>query len=307
MKTRTTKRKIVEHSQFKQMLSYRICYKDKSEQQQIKNQLKDEVVTAYGDKWIRLAEGTRSAIDEMVFMATERGFSFMSKDYLTRHGISKRTLDRVFNFLSDKRLIHIVYRRKGCLNLTGKPIFLFKNHPYFKYWIDFLSLDVANDDVANVAAENSQDTTLSSDLEDIHVSTNLLPGDHKELEKDRSKDDPIIDTAKMIPEYIPKAFSKLYQAYFGVEVESINELWIIAHRQFWKVNIEEYHYTDAACDSLSQLVGQMKIGRKIKNKLAYWTTICKATAKRIFDQELENMGFWDHAPEGELSFSMPHN
>ncbi|WP_139692499.1 hypothetical protein [Sporolactobacillus terrae] len=304
-------RKIVEHSQLRQMLSYRICYKDKSEQQQIKNQLKDEVMSAYGDKWIRLAEGTRSAIDEAMFMATEKGFSFMSKDYLTRHGISKRTLDRAFNFLADKGLIYIVYRRKGCLNLTGKPIYLFTSHSYFKHWVNFLSLDVALDVTANVAAENSQTSILASDSEDIPVSTSFeLPNNNlKELSnKDRSEKadvdtDNINDDLDYLPSYIDRTFGTIYKAHFGLDIKRINQLWTILQQQAYKVNIEPENVPQAGIWSLKQLIGQMKI-KKIKNLYAYYTQIVKDKCHEIFNQELEDMGA---DLSQSISFSLPYD
>lgn len=302
MKTRTKRRTIIEHSQFKQMLLYHTCYKNKSEQQDIKNSLKDEIGAAYGAKWLRLADGTRSAIDELCFMSTDRGFCFASKDYFTRHGISKRTLDRVINFLSEAGLIYITYRRRGCLNLTGKPVFLFISHPYFKYWTSFLSLDDAEDDAGNVAAENSQTSNLSSDSAENRISTSSVPENlSKDSLKDR-KDDTLPNSYNEIPDYIPEGFRKAYKRYFPIRIQSINRLYKIAHRQFWKANIEESHYETAAVHALEQMVGQMKI-KRIKNKLAYWTATCKGVAHAVFADELENMGADLSHP---IMFGIPH-
>lgn len=307
MKTRTIKRQVVEHSQLRQMLSYRICYKDKYEQQSIKNSLKDEVMAAYGDRWIRLAEGSRSAIDECVFMSTERGFSFMSKDYLTRHGISKRTLDRAFNFLAEKGLIYIVYRRKGCLNLTGKPIYLFTSHPYFKHWVTFLSLDVASDDGTNGAIENSQTSNLASDSEDIHISTSFeLPNNNlKDPLKDRSEDEnsPINLDIDYLPFYIDRTFATIYKAHFGLDIKRISQLYSILQQQAYKVNIEPENVREAGIWSLKQLIGQMKI-KKIKNIYAYYTQIVKEKCHEIFDEELESMGA---DLSSKITFNLPYD
>lgn len=299
MRTRT-KRQIVEHSQLRKMLSYHSCYKNKSEQQSIKNSLKDEIIAAYGDKWIRLAEGTRSAIDESIFMGTEKGFSFMSKDYLTRHGISKRTLDRAFNFLAEKGLIYIAYRRKGYLNLTGKPIYLFTSHPYFSYWIDFLSLDVAGIDAANVAAKNSQTSSLASDSIENEVSTISLPEQLSKNTciKDRSEG---IDT---VPDNIDHNFAKLYSCYFGVDVKAINDLWTICKHQAWKQNIDAEHITQGAIHALKQTVGQMKI-KRIRNVAAYFTATIKAIYHDIFISECYDKFGVDMTQEFE--FSMPYD
>lgn len=301
-------RTIIEHSQLRQMLSYRICYKDKSEQQQIKNKLKDEVIAAYGSKWIRLASGTQSAIDECIFMSTERGFSFMSKDYLTRHGVSKRTLDRAFNFLAEKGLIYIVYRRKGCLNLTGKPIYLFTSHLYFSYWVNFLSLDVASIDATNVVTRNSQTTSLASDSEHQNDSLPIiLPEDYlKNSLKDRSENEqsPIESDLDYLPSYIDRTFGTIYKAHFGMDIKRINQLWTILKQQAYKVNIEPENVQQAGIWSLKQLIGQMKI-KNIKNIYAYYTQIVKDKCHKIFDWECGEMYGVDITQP--VSFSLPYD
>lgn len=299
------KRTIIEHSQFRQMISYHICYKNKSEQQSIKNSLKDEIMAAYGDRWLRLASGTRSAIDELCFMGTEKGFCYASKGYLTRHNISKRTLDRAINFLSDKGLIYIAYRRRGCLNLTGKPVFLFISHPYFKYWTSFLSLDVAEDDVANVATENFQTSSLSNDSADDPFSTSFSPGNlSKDSLKDRSENDesPIDSDMDYLPQYIDKEFGTIYKVHFGLNITRINQLWSILQQQAYKANINDENIQKAGIWSLKQLIGHMKI-KKIKNIYAYYTQIVKDKCHEIFLDECESDFGADFS---KLEFSIPH-
>ncbi|GGL55632.1 hypothetical protein [Sporolactobacillus putidus] len=305
MKTRTKQRTIIEHSQFRQMLSYHTCYTNKSEQQDIKNSLKGEIMAAYEDKWQRLADGTRSAIDELCFMATEKGFCYASKGYLTRHNISKRTLDRAINFLSNKGLIYIAYRRRGCLNLTGKPVFLFISHPYFEYWTSFLSLNVVDNDVANVVTGNSQTVSLSIDSADDPFSTSFSPRSlSKESVKDRSENDetPTDSDLDYLPQYIDKEFGTIYKVHFGLNVARINQLWKILHQQAYKANIEPENVSQAGIWSLKQLIGQMKI-KKVKNIYAYYTQIVKDKCHDIFLDECENEYGADFS---KLAFEIPH-
>jgi hypothetical protein len=219
-------------------------------------------------------------------MATERGFVYASKEWLARAGVSTRTIDRVMKFLADQGLVYVAYRRRGAFNLTGKPVFLFRQHPYFAYWIDFLGIDVAADDVARVDIENSQTTSLASDSAENDDSTYSLPVNHsKDPIKDRSNDD-----LSLIPDYIDRDFAHLYTCYFGADIKRVDELWRIATRQAWKINIEPEHTVDGAIHALKQTVGAMKI-KRVRNMAAYFTSTIKSIYHDIFDDELAAMGF----------------
>ena len=131
----------VETDQFKQMLSYESYTENKADQKQVKYMLLDEIQNAMGDKWYRLKDDTRQAIDMICFLSTELGFSYASADYLAeKHGISARTVRYVFKELEQLGQVVAVYRRNSKCNGRGKPVYLFVNHPYMPFWIDLLGL-----------------------------------------------------------------------------------------------------------------------------------------------------------------------
>ncbi|WKB37002.1 hypothetical protein QS257_09620 [Terrilactibacillus sp. S3-3] len=119
-------RTIIEHSQFRQMLSYKPYITAKKDKQAVKNELKDSIINFfYTDKWYRLKEATRAAIDFICFTSVERGFCYASQGYLTNFGVSERTIRRIMSELQKAGIIYIAYRRLGHFNMCGKPVYFF--------------------------------------------------------------------------------------------------------------------------------------------------------------------------------------
>lgn len=134
---------LVDSKVFNQMISYRPHTNNQLESKNMKFSLLDDIKDFFSDKWDRLKNGTRSAIDMMAFLSTERGFVYASQQYLgDRYGVSDRTIRRIANELEKAGLIYIVYRRHSKGNSKGKPIYLFTQHPYFEYWATLLNLEV---------------------------------------------------------------------------------------------------------------------------------------------------------------------
>ncbi|MDD9149316.1 hypothetical protein OYT88_12270 [Sporolactobacillus sp. CQH2019] len=275
MKTRT----IVEHSTFKKLMSFPDLYTKKNEKQSYKNQLMNIIQNSYGDKWFRLKQGTRDMLSFIVFLSAEKGFVYSSANYLAAaYDITPATVRTAVRYLRKHQIIYIAHRRLGHFNLPGKAVLFFSQHPYFQtYYSPYFHTGIP---------ENAEQTVAEGGKT---VSTYALP---KELFKDSSKDrqaDQISDSIGEIPDSIPEGFRRAYKRYFPIRVQSINRLYRIAHKQFWKANIEKCHYETAAVHALEQMVGQMKI-KRIKNKLAYWTATCKGVAHAVFADELEAMG-----------------
>lgn len=285
MKTRT----IIEHSQFRHLLDMEPAVTGKVGKRGMKNQLLQSVQDYFGDKWYRLKLGTRQALDFLCFTSTERGFSYASQTYLAQKGTSERTIRRVMNELHKAGLIFIAYRRNGHFNMCAKPIYFFTQHPYFSRYRAILGI---NDQAAiqtHDQVESCLDGSVAGNTGTLSDSTYSSPEKlSQESIKDR-KNDSLPDSYNEIPDSIPEGFRLAYKRYFPIRVQSINRLYRIAHRQFWKANIEECHYESAAIHALEQMVGQMKI-KRIKNKLAYWTATCKGVAQAVFAEELEKMG-----------------
>ena len=67
-----------------------------------------------------------------------------------------------------------VYRRARKCNGRGNPVYLFVNHPYFKYWVNLLGLDMTNFQT-DCETENGENPSGSKDKEDKKIATYLVP------------------------------------------------------------------------------------------------------------------------------------
>lgn len=133
---------LVDSKIFNQMVSYKPYTENQSQSKKMKFTLLDDIKSFFSDKWYRLKNGTRSALDMMAFLSTERGFVYASQSYLSdRYEVSDRTIRRIVRDLEKAGLIYIVYRRHSKGNSKGKPIYLFTKHPYFTYWTKLLGLN----------------------------------------------------------------------------------------------------------------------------------------------------------------------
>lgn len=159
----------VESNTLHQMKSYDPYTENQMQSKNVKFKLLKDIKEYLSDKWLRLKNGTRSAIDMMAFLSAERGFVYASQLYLSeRYGVSDRTIRRVVKDLVEAGLIYIVYQRCKKSNAKGKPIYLFANHPYFTIWADLLNINVHN----HVQEETPQKLDLSMVEEQKQIATN---------------------------------------------------------------------------------------------------------------------------------------
>lgn len=144
---------LVDSKIFNQMMMYQPYTDNLAQSKQVKFNLLDSVKDFFSDKWNRLKNGTRSALDMMAFLSTERGFVYASQIYLgERYDVSDRTIRRAIKELESAGLIYTIYRRHSKGNSKGKPVYLFTQHPYFEYWANLLNLNV-QDRVQEESAE----------------------------------------------------------------------------------------------------------------------------------------------------------
>lgn len=299
MKTRTLKRVMIEHSIFRQMLSYKPYVSFQADKQRLKNELKQDIINFYSDKFYRLKEGSRAAIDFILFSGCSLGFSYASQEYLAQFGVSERTIRRIMSELQDAGLISIAYRRNGRFNMCKKPVYFMTKHPYFDYWKSLIGIDDQSSIRVDDQEQNDRivDTLIDSE-ENLLSNNKLTSSQSSNCIKDRGKD---IDT---VPDNIDHDFSKLYSCYFGLDVKAINNLWHICTHQAWTQNIDPEHIAEGAIHALKQTVGQMKI-KKIKNVAAYFTATLKAIYHDIFiDECFEKFGVDITQP---FEFTMPCN
>jgi hypothetical protein len=270
------KRTIIEHSTFKQMQSVEPLHDTKS----IKNDLLNSIIEYYQDKYYRLKQATRAAIDSLCFLAADKGYCYASQTYLAENGISERTIRRIMKDLANAGIIYITYRRKGHFNMCGKPVYFFVQHLYFKQWKLLLNINVQVNDQAHDRVETIKNGSTSAKNDSFSESTYSLP--------EKSSNNPLNnrETLDLLPNNIDHDFAHLYSCYFGVNLKQINELWHICKHQAWKINIEPEHMADGAIHALKQAVGQMKI-KKIRNFAAYFTNVIKEIYHDTFIQECD--------------------
>lgn len=306
MRKRTTKRVMIEHSVFRQMLSYKPYVSYQADKQRLKNELKQEIINFYSDKYYRLKESSREAIDFILFSGCTLGFSYASQEYLSQFGVSERTVRRIINELQQAGLISIAYRRNGKFNMCKKPVYFLTKHPYFYYWKSLIGIDDQSNNLLDSQEENDRNVDKSIDSKDNQLyNQELTSYQLNNPKKDRSENDksPIESDLDYLPSYIDHIFGTIYKAHFGMDIKRTNELWTILQQQAYKVNIEPENVPQAGIWSLKQLIGQMKI-KKIKNIYAYFTKIVRTKCYEIFDEECQELYGADFS---KTSFSMPYD
>jgi DNA-binding Lrp family transcriptional regulator len=174
----------VESQQFNRMISYRPYAETKQEKKKVKYSLLDNIKKAIGDRWHLFKEGTKQAFDMICFLGAELGFVYASDDYLaSRHDISSKTVRNRLKELEELGQVIKVYRRAKRCNGRGKPIYLFVHHPYFKYWVELLGLnldDLSLDFRTDFHTENSENTWESKGETTKKVPTYTVPKIKKE-------------------------------------------------------------------------------------------------------------------------------
>lgn len=161
---------LIDTATFNQMIQQDPYVKNLLESKNMKFSLLNDIKSFFSDKWDRLKNGTRSVLDMMAFLSTEKGFVYASQLYLAdRYDVSDRTIRRVIKELEQAGLIYTVYRRHANGNSKGKPVYLFTNHPYFDHWATLLNIDVQE----HVQEEKAESEGVSRDQEGNQVPTNI--------------------------------------------------------------------------------------------------------------------------------------
>ncbi|WP_052728594.1 hypothetical protein [Domibacillus tundrae] len=251
--------RIVTTDEFKKMISYKVYAENHEQQQSLKLQLLKEVEAAYGERYWRLKEGTRKAIDMLCWFASERGFVFAKDEYLSdRYEVSTKTVRNVLKILREAGVISTVYRRSSTQNCRTAPVHLFTAHPYYKYWENMLDLRDFQNDCQNETAEKPYE---SKEEQPKNVPTKYLSF-NKNLLKTLRKQDRL--NSSFTPKNVPGEFVKTAKPFFD-DAEEIHDLWkkaALVYRQFDLLH-ELEQYTELVIDALKQSVYTLK-HRKIR-------------------------------------------
>ncbi|MCM3789735.1 helix-turn-helix domain-containing protein [Domibacillus indicus] len=269
---------VISVSEFKEMNDYVPFAKTHQEQQDMKLTLLKTVEAIYGDRYYRLKEGTRKAIDMMCWFAAEKGFFFASDDYLAaRYGVTDKTVRNISKKLRDHGVIQTIYRRSSTQNGLSAPIHLFTAHPYFDHWKQVLQL---SDFQADFQAENAEIPCESKAEQPKKVSTKYLSF-NKNLLKILRKENRLGYT--FTPKNVPQTFIKAVKPFFD-EAEDIYHLWgkaILAYKKFNLSQVLE-SYEEMVIEAFKQSVfahKQRKI-RKDFNGYFYGTLVRMFTYKK---------------------------
>ncbi|MFE4047044.1 MULTISPECIES: transcriptional regulator [unclassified Priestia] len=209
--------------EFDYMKSYQSFTENRSQHQSMKRKLLKEIINLYGEKFYRLHEGTRKALDRLCWFAAEKGFCFPGSTYLGKtYEKSKGTIDRHLKELRKQGQIVTVYRRCPRNNGKGNPVHLFVNHPYFSYWVKYLQLDLESNVEADVKTENNENTWESKNKDTKKQSTYNLS--LKDLNKYIRNNVNYKLSSDYVPSFIPTAFKDAVRPFFPY-ADDIYELW----------------------------------------------------------------------------------
>ncbi|MED3882949.1 transcriptional regulator [Priestia megaterium] len=209
--------------EFDYMKNYHSFIENRSQHQSMKRKLLKEIISLYGERFYRLHEGTRKALDRLCWFAAEKGFCFPGSTYLGKtYEKSKGTIDRHLKELRKQGQIVTVYRRCPRNNGKGNPVHLFVNHPYFNHWIKYLQIDLEFDVKADVKAENAESSCESKSKEAKKCSTYNLS--LKDFNKYIRNNVNFTLSSEYVPSFIPKAFGDAVKPFFP-SADDIYELW----------------------------------------------------------------------------------
>ncbi|MFE3982716.1 MULTISPECIES: transcriptional regulator [unclassified Priestia] len=215
--------RMITTEEFDYMKNYQSFTENRSQHQSMKRKLLKEIINLYGEKFYRLHEGTRKALDRLCWFAAEKGFCFPGSTYLGQtYEKSKGTIDRHLRELRKQGQIVTVYRRCPHNNGKGNPVHLFVNHPYFDHWVNYLQLNLEPDVDADVDAENEQNDWGSKSKETKKCSTyNLSLKDFNKYIRNNVK---VKLSSDYAPSFIPTSFKNTVKPFFSY-ADDIYKLW----------------------------------------------------------------------------------
>jgi len=209
--------------EFDYMKNYQSFIENRSQHQSMKRKLLKEIINLYGEKFYRLHEGTRKALDRLCWFAAEKGFCFPGSTYLGKtYEKSKGTIDRHLKELRKQGQIITVYRRCPRNNGKGNPVHLFVNHPFFNHWVKYLQLDLESNVEADVKTENTENAWESKSKDTKKQSTYNLS--LKDLNKYIRNDVNFKLSSDYVPSFIPTAFKDAVRPFFPY-ADDIYDLW----------------------------------------------------------------------------------
>ncbi|WP_026575966.1 helix-turn-helix domain-containing protein [Bacillus sp. UNC438CL73TsuS30] len=266
---------ILTSEQFTYMQAYKPAASNRKEQAAIKCELMDAVKGALGDLYSRLKQGTKDALDKLAFLATDRGFAFISYNSLSKElEVSRRTIERVIKQLREKGVLAIIYRRNPKGNSVKNPVVMFTAHKYFSHWSEFLELAtptcVVENDVLHDVEENAE-TACDTKYDDVKKDATInLPCITSLKDFNNRKVDELEQLEKeYVFQDIPQAVQMRLSAFEGKQVNAI-----------WTRIIWAYRNSDIDAKATMTLQQLCRINDEIERRLCHKLAGCILKYKR---------------------------
>ena len=149
---------VVSNNVFNKMQSFKTLASNQKERQQMKYTFLDRIKENVPLRWNRASKLIK-VIDEIIYKATDRGYSFNGRETLAKKCVvSLRTVDKAIKILKESDEVIVAYRHNPSSNGYKTPIIFLKKHEYFMYWKELLHLE---DDVS-CEVDNSKKVDLSN-------------------------------------------------------------------------------------------------------------------------------------------------
>lgn len=155
------KHTIIEHRTFKQILQYRPVVTSEADRNRLKMTMLRSIISAIGEKWVRMKDETKSALEYLCFLSIERGFVYAGSEHVSeRYNIDSSTVRRYIAFLEKKGVIKRLWRSSTKHNGRGKAVIFLTAHPYFeKYYYFFFLHEQAHAQAESVENDRNIETS----------------------------------------------------------------------------------------------------------------------------------------------------
>jgi hypothetical protein len=262
------KNTIIEHDRFKLITTYEQAVKGLAARNHLKMEMLNSIITVIGEKWNRMKQDTKSALEYICFLSIERGFAYSGSQHVSeRYDIDSSTVRRYLCHLEKEGCIRRIWRSSTKHNGRGQAVIFFTIHPYYqKHWESMFFSD--EETQVNTQAEIVQTSTESRENESLIVSTEDKPNIFKKNLNKRTNE-----------------FVKYAENFFHSGVE-IQEFWKIIRLQTYWLDYSDQEKSTLGINALKQLIRQIKLSkRKVKNPFGMFYSICKG----ILDREYEEL------------------
>ena len=123
------------------MQSSKILKMNQKERQKLKWKLIDRIKSKIAIRWNR-AKKVLSVIDEIIYKATDRGYSFNGRETLAEKcKVSLSTVDKAIKLVKQSGEVLVAYRHNPASNGYKTPIIILKQHENFTYLNELLGLE----------------------------------------------------------------------------------------------------------------------------------------------------------------------